>query len=211
MDYSNVGLSGPIPKSELSVNELIKITQSNFFKVSISERASTLGKFKYLGFKPVLHRNKKKQLVVYISLYFYHQGSNYALTKNTKGKTVKKKQKRQTYLLIAKFPHNMKVKNMKRLYDVPLQLFSSDPSFKFFFAFALNNLDAVITDEPLMRKWLGKALTTPPDIRNDSWDTHFTKHFYKMFQFIGNVRPKAYLDDKFKIAQDIKIINPKIG
>ena len=211
MDYSNVGLSGPIPKSELSVNELIKITQSNFFKVSIKERASTLGKFKYLGFKPVLHRNKKKQLVVYISLYFYHQGSNYALSKNAKGKTVKKKQKRQTYLLIAKFPHNMKVKNMKRLYDVPLQLFSSDPSFKFFFAFALNNLDAVITDEPLMRKWLGKALTTPPDIRNDSWETHLTKHFYKMFQFISNVRPKAYLGDKFKIAQDIKIINPKIG
>ncbi|MCK5536529.1 MAG: hypothetical protein KAI79_06865 [Bacteroidales bacterium] len=212
MDFSKLAsASGPLPRSQLSVNELIKITQTNFFKVSIKERASTLGKFKYLGWKPVLHRNKKKQLVVYFSLYFYHQGSNYAMSKNSKGKTIRKRQKRQTYLLIAKFPHSVKIKNMKRLYNENIQLFSSDPSFKFTFCYALNNLDAVITDEPLMIKWLGSALTDPPNNRNDNWDTHLTKHFWRLFQFISNVRPKVYLDEKYLIPNDVKIVNPKIG
>ncbi len=211
MDVSKLGLSGPIPKSELSVNELIEISQKQFFKVGIKERSSTLGGFKYIGYQPVLHRNKKKQLVVYISLHFYHRGSNYDLSKNSKGKTTRKKKKRETYLLIAKFPYKKNLKNMKRLYNAPIQIFSSDPSFKFYFAYALNNLDAVVTDDPKMNKWLGEALTTPPYKNNDNWETHLTKHFYKFFKFIGNVRPKAYLDKKYEIAHDVKIINPKIG
>ena len=211
MDYSKLAPSGPLPKSDLSINELIQISKQSFFKVGIQERASTLGNFKYIGYKPILHRNKKKQLVVYISLYFYHKGSNYDLSKNSKGKTVKKKKKRETYLLVVKFPYNMKIKNMKRLYDVPIQIFSSDPSFKFFFAYALHNLGAVVTDDATLVNWLGIALTKAPNIRNDNWETQLTKHFYKFFKFISNVRPKAYLDKKYEIASDVKIVNPKIG
>ena len=212
MDVTKLFKTAPLPKSKLSVNELIEISQKQFFKVGIKERASTLGGFKYVGFQYTFHRDKKKQLVVYVNLYFYHQGSNVDLTKNAKGKTIKSKRKpRETYLLVAKFPYSMKQKNMKRLYDVPLQIFSSDPSFKFYFAYALNKMDAVVTDEKMIVKWLGKSLTDAPKITNPDLMTQLTKHFYKFFKFIANVRPKAYMDKKYLIPSSVKIVNQKIG
>ena len=211
MDFSKLFPTSPPPKSKLSVNELIELSQQSFFKAGIKDRSSNLGSIKYLGFKYTFHRNRKKQLIVYVNLYFYMKGANATLTKNKKGKTVKKKKPRETYLLVAKFPYNTKIKNMKRLYDVPLQLFSSDPSFKFYFAYALNKMDAVVTDDPKLVSWLGESLTSAPRTNNPEMLTQLTKHFYKFFKFISNVRPKSYLDKRYLLSNDASIKNERIG
>ena len=200
-----------LPKSKLSVNELVEMSQRSLFKVSIKERSANLGKIKYIGFKPVFHRNEHKELVMYVSLYFRMKGANFNMSKNKKGKTVKgKKKPRESYLLVAKFPYDSKIKNMKRLYSKHLQLMSSDPSFKYFFAYALNKMDAVITDDATLVNWLGISLTKAPNVNNPNLKLNLTKHFYAFFKFISNVRPKAYLDEKYMISNDVKIINPKV-
>jgi len=205
MDLSKT-FSG-LPKSKLSVNELIDLSQSDFFRVGIKERASNLGDLRYLGFKYVFHRDTDGKLVVFVNLYFYMKGANFDFKKDKKGKVYKGGTKpRETYLLVAKFPYSDKVKNMKRLYDVPLQLFSSDPSFKFFFAYALNKLDAVVTDDSQLLSWLGESLTKAPNRNNPQLTTQLTKHFYKFFHFISNVRPKDYLDEKFVLKKDVVIV-----
>lgn len=206
MDMSKV-FKG-LPQSKLTVNELIDMTQSDFFTTSIRDRASNLGALKYLGFKYTFHRDNDGKLVVFVNLYFYMKGADADFSKNKKGKVVKSKRKsRETYMLVAKFPYSNKVKNMKRLYDVPLQLFSSDPSFKFFFAYALNKLDAVVTDDGKLVDWLGESLTKKPMHNNPEMTTQLTKHFYKFFQFIANKRPKEYMDDKYILRNDAKIVN----
>ena len=197
-----------LPNSKLTVNELMKMSQKNFFNVGIEERASNLGSLKYIGFKYTFHRDTDDKLVVFVNLYFYMKGANADLYKNKKGKTKKTKRKpRETYMLVAKFPYSDKVKNMKRLYDVPLQLFSSDPSFKYFFAYSLHKMNAVVTDDGKLINWLGESLTKAPKHNNPQMMTQLTKHIYKFFQFIGNKRPKEYMDDKFIIRSDAKIIN----
>jgi hypothetical protein len=104
----------------------------------------------------------------------------------------------------------MKVKNMKRLYDVPLQIFSSDPSFKYFFAYVLHQKGAVVTDDPVLVDWLGIALTKPLKKTNPEWKVQLTKHFYKFFKFIANERPKKYMDKRFLLNSDVRIINKNI-
>lgn len=211
MDASKLFPTTPLPNSKLTVNELVEISQKQFFKVGVKERSANLGSIKYVGFKYSFHRDRKKNLVIYVNMYFYMKGANFDLTKNKKGKTVKGKRKpRETYLLVAKFPYTLKVKNMKRLYNVPLQLFSSDPSFKYYFAYALHKRNAVVTDDATLVNWLGQSLSDAPRIRNPDMLTQLTKHFYKFFQFISNVRPKAYLDKKYMLNNDAKIINNNI-
>jgi hypothetical protein len=136
------------------------------------------------------------------------KGAKSKKTKNSK----KKITPRENYLLVAKFPYNIKIKNMKRLYDVPLQIFSSDPSFKYFFAFALNRLNAVVTDDQTLVSWLGKSLTTEPKKRNPNLQVELTKHFFKFFKFIGTQRPKTYLDKRYNIPSNtsVSILNPKV-
>ena len=190
MDMSKIAVG--LPKSRLTVNELMKLSNRDFFKKSIVERASKVGTLKYQGFKYTFHRDKDKKLVVYVNLYFYMRGA-------------KTKRSRENYLLVAKFPYTRKVKNMKRLYDEPIQIFSSDPSFKFFFAYTLNRFNAVVTDDPVMLDHLGKALTTAPKQKNPEMMVQLTKHFYKFFQFIENNRPKEYMDKKYQIPSNTKV------
>jgi hypothetical protein len=199
-----------LPDSKLTVNELIDLSQSDFFTVGIHERQSTVGSLKYIGYKYTFHRDEDGKMVVFVNMYFYMKGSNMDLGKDKKGKTVvKRRKKRETYLLVAKFPYTLKIKNMKRLYDVPIQLFSSDPSFKYFFAYALHNLGAVVTDDGKLVDWLGKSLTTKPKFTNPNMKVQLTKHFYKFFRFIANNRPKEYLSDKYLLRSDAKIVNKK--
>ena len=206
MDISQI-MKG-LPKSKLSVNEMIDLTQKDFFKLGISERSSNLGSLKYIGFKYTFHRDIDKKLVVFVNLYFYMKGADADLGRNKKGQVVKKKRKkRETYMLVAKFPYSERVKNMKRLYDVPLQIFSSDPSFKFYFAYALNKQNAVVTDDGKLVDWLGESLTKAPVHNNPKLTIQLTKHFFKFFKFIANNRPKQYMDKKYQIKSDAKIIN----
>lgn len=197
-----------LPDSKLTVNELIDLSQSDFFKVGINERQSTVGSLKYIGYKYTFHRDHDGKMVVFVNMYFYMKGSNIDFGKNKKGKTVVKRRKnRETYMLVAKFPYSLRVKNMKRLYDVPIQLFSSDPSFKFYFAYALNKLGAVVTDDGKLVDWLGQSLYVKPKHNNPNMKVQLTKHFYKFFRFIANKRPKEYLDDKYILRADAKIVN----
>jgi len=174
---------------DITVNKLIKMSGDEFFKIGTSERAKRVGKFTYLGFKYVLHRNDKKKLVVYIKLYFIAQGA-------------KNNGKRERYTLVAMLPFKRKIKNMKRLYDLPVKLFSSDPSFKWYFAYALNKYNLVINDEKVILRHLGESLTTAPKKRNPDLVKQLTKHFYKFFVFISNKKPREYLNDKFELSPD---------
>lgn len=194
-----------LPESHLSVNEMIELTSQPFFQKSIGERTKDLGTLRYVGFKYTFHRDTDDKMVVYVNLYFYMKGSNFGGIK--KGKKVKKT--RENYLLVAKFPYTLKVKNMKRLYDLPIQIFSSDPSFKYYFAYALNNLNAVVTDDHVLVKHLGVSLTKKPSRTNPDLQIQLTKHFYRFFQFIANKKPKDYLDKKYMIPSNakIKVIN----
>lgn len=197
-----------LPKSKLSVNELVEMSQRSFFKVDTKTRANNLGALKYIGFKYTFHRDTDGKLVVFVNMYFYMKGANFDYIKDKKGKTkATKRKKRETYMLVAKFPYSHKVKNMKRLYDVPLQIFSSDPSFKYYFAYALNKLDAVVTDDGKLVSWLGESLTKAPNHNNPNLTVQLTKHFWKFFNFIANNRPNQYMDKKYMLRADAKIIN----
>lgn len=203
MDMSKA-LTG-LPKSRLSVNELLDLTEEPFFKKSIGDRIKDLGTLRYVGFKYTFHRDTDNKLVAYVNLYFYMKGSTFGGSK--KGTTIKKA--RENYLLVAKFPYTLKVKNMKRLYDLPMQIFSSDPSFKFYFAYALNRLNAVVTDDKTLVDHLGISMTTKPTQTNPDLQIQLTKHFYKFFNFIANQKPKDYLDKKYMIPSTtkVKVIN----
>lgn len=199
------------PQSHLNVKEMIDLTNQPFFKRSIGERASELGDITYIGYKYSYHWNGNKRLTLFVNLYFYMKGAKGSKrVKNSKDG--RRTGPRPMYTLVAKFPYTTKVKNMKRLYDIPMQIFSSDPSFKFYFAYALHRLKAVVVDDPQITKWLGKSLTTAPTKTNPDLQVQLTKHFYKFFKFLGNHKPKEYLNDKFLIDQNknVKIINQKI-
>ncbi len=101
---------------------------------------------------------------------------------------------------------------MKRLYGLPMQIFSSDPSFKYFFAYALNEMNAIVTDDKALVNWLGKSMTTKPKTNNPNFKVQLTKHFYKFFKFLANTRPKDYLDKKWMLPTDmkVKVMNDKI-
>ena len=176
----------------ISINKLIKMSGDSFFKIGTDLRSKTVGKFTYLGFKYVLHRNSKKNLVVFIKLYFIVQG-------------VKHDGKRERYTLAAMLPYRSDIKNMKRLYDLPVKLFSSDPSFKWYFAYVLNKSDLVINDEKIILAHLGESLTKPPKKRNPNLVKQLTKHFYKFFIFIANKKPKEYLDKKYELEPNFKM------
>ena len=185
------------PQSNLSINELINLSKQPFFKIGIKERASRVGSISYKGFKYVFHRNPKdKKLYVFVNMYFYIKGA-------------KHNNFRETYLLVVKFPYIKNIKNMKRLYNANIQIFSSDPSFKFYFAYALEQHGAVVKDEKEFVKHLGIALRVPPVKRNPEWRVQLTKHFYKLFNFIANAKPKKYLSKEWQIPskQRITIIN----
>jgi len=203
MDLSKA-LTG-LPTSHLSVNEMIDLTSTPFFTKSIGERTKDLGDVKYVGFKYVFHRDTDKKLVTYVNLYFYMKGSNTA--SNKQGKKVKKS--RENYLLVAKFPYTLHIKNMKRLYDLPMQIFSSDPSFKYYFAYALNKLNAVVTDDKALVSHLGVSLTSKPSKTNPDMQIQLTKHFFKFFKFIANKKPKDYLAKKYMIPMNtrVKVLN----
>ncbi len=199
-----------LPTSRLDVDELMKLSKQPFFATSIQERASEVGNFKYIGFKYTYHRTVTRKLVVYANLYFYVQGAR--PPKPKKGSKSKRSSKRETYLIVSKFPYTTEVKNMKRLYGLPMQLFSSDPSFKYFFAYALNEMNAVVTDDKVLLNWLGKSITTKPKTNNPQFKVQLTKHFYKFFKFIENNRPRDYMAQKYMLAptDNVKVLNEKV-
>jgi len=189
------------PKSDLSVEEFFRLSEKPFFSRSITERAKEINKPKYQGFKYSVHYDSiSNKLILFVNLYFFIKGAKNKKTGN-----------RETYLLTVKFPYYKDIKTFKKLYNVPIQIFASDPSFKYYFAFVLNQHNAVVLDEKEFIKHLGIALTVPPKVRNPNWKVQLTKHLYKLFQFLKNVHPKKYLDKKWEIKTSKTITINKKG
>jgi len=188
------------PKSTLSLKKLIDMSQLPFFKKSIKERAKPVGKPKYYGYKFTYHYDPvSNKIILFVNLYFIIKGA-------------KHKDKRNTYLVVIKFPYYKKIKNFRRLYDIPVQVFASDPSFKFYFAYVLHNLyGAVVLDEPEFVKHLGIALTRAPKVRNPDLIAQLTKHLYKIVTFLATQSPKKYLTPAYQIPSSKRITIDKDG
>jgi len=176
--------------SQLNSYTLIAHSQDTMFKKGISERVKMIGGFSYKGFEYVYHQGKNDKIYLFVTLYFEIVSAPYKL----KGK---KKTKREKYTLAVKFPYIQGMKKLEKLMDVPVELFSSDPSFLFFFAYALNKKNAVIKDHPKYTDWLGSALTKKPNKNNPNLRTELTKHFYKVLQFLRTQSPSKYLDERY--------------
>jgi len=181
--------------SQISTNELINHSQSSMFKKSVSERVKQIGDFRYLGFEYVYHQGKDSRVYLFVTLYFQATSAPH----KEKGK---KKTKREKYLLAVKFPYLEGITKLDKLYDTPVELFSSDPSFLFYFAYVLNKKNAVIKDHTKYTKWLGESLEKKPYKNNPKLRTELTKHFYKVIQFIKTQSPKRYLDEKYLTSID---------
>jgi hypothetical protein len=89
-------------------------------------------------------------------------------------------------------------KNIKKFYNLPIQIFASDPSFKYYFAYTLNKEQAVIKRRSFLRH-LGKALKIAPKKNNPKEITQLTKHLYKTVMFLANKRLDQYIQPKYKI------------
>jgi len=188
------------PKSDLTVNEFIQLTKKPFFSRGIEERYKRVSDPKYKGFKYSIHYDSSaNKLILFVNLYFFVKGE-----KGTDGK-------RKTYLLSVKFPYYKDIKTFKKLYNIPIQVFSSDPSFKYYFAYVLNKHNAVILDEETFSKWIKKAIAIPPKKNNPNWKVQLTKHLYKLFKFLQNVHPRTYLAKKWEINIKTRIGIDKDG
>lgn len=185
----------------MSVNMLQRLSERSMFKTATKVRAKDVGGFKYIGYRFVYHESssqkfKKKwknldgsPLSLHIKMYFYVNGAKH------KGK------KREKYLVCAQFPYRREFKTLQNLYNMPVKLFSSDPSFKYYFAYALNKRDAAIVDENVVLKHLGESLTSSPKKRNPNLTAELTKHFFKFFIFIKNKRPMDIMHKKYQLGK----------
>jgi len=197
---NNKNYKGKLPLSsysELTTFQLYKNSESTIFKKSITERTKLLGNFTYKGFEYVYHTGKDKNVYVFVTLYFTISGATYKSVRNS-------------YLLAVKLPFLHNMHKMKDLLDLPVQLFSSDPSFYFYFSYALNVRNSVIIDNKRFKDHLGVSLTKKPKRNNKNLDVELTKHFYKVIRFLKGRKPSEYLLDKFLInLNQIRIPNEK--
>jgi len=197
--------SRKINESKLSVRILQERSNQTIFKTRTNERASAVGSFKYIGYRYVYHEEnsqpfKKKwknldgtPLSLHIKMYFYVYGAKH------KGK------KRQRYLICAQFPFKKGFETLETLYDTPVKLFSSDPSFKYFFSYALNKENALIVDEYVILKHLGNSIKNAPKKRNPNLHTELTKHFFKFFEFVRFKRPQTFLQRRYFLKKQFKM------
>jgi len=186
--------------STIDLDILVTNANSTMFKKSIDERVSNIGDFKYLGFEYTYDKNKQGNVVLFINMYFLATSAPHKLKSGGK--------KRYKYLLGIKFPYIDGMKTMKKINNVPIKIFSSDPSFNYFFAFALNRINAVILDHPKFIKHLSKSLNVKPKKRNPNLRKELTKHLYKVVKFLLRYSPMEYLDEQYLTNIDkIKIPN----
>ena len=190
-----------IPERVESLIDLITLADmSNMpFKKPVEERAKRVGKIRYIGYKNNFYK-KEGKIVRYIAYFFLVQGKKHELKK-------KKLNYRNEYLIIIEMPYVRNVKNMKRIYNLPVKIFASDPSFIFFGdAWILyNNYKAFYIDNQTI-KWAHYAITHPPLKRNPNFIPYLTKHAFKLiFKFLLNKKPKELLKKQeiknYKIPQ----------
>jgi hypothetical protein len=180
-------------ESKINIRNLKEFTKNTMFKTPINKRKKDVGKITYKGWSKELYSLGNK-IVAAANLYFVVEGKRYFDKK-------KKVFRRPKYIQILQIPYKKSYhKQFKAIYDdTPVKIYSSDPSFKYYLAYALNTINAVVRNKET-EKELGIALTKRPNIRNPKLHKEFNKHFYRLVEFIASKRISKYLDDRYYLG-----------
>jgi len=178
--------------SKINIRNLKEATKKTMFKIPINKRKKEVGKSEYKGWSIELATDDNKFLGV-ANLYFVVEGKEY------KDKSGRKQRPR--YLQILQIPYKKSYhQKFEKIYDnTPVKIYSSDPSFQYFLAYALNTINAVVINDETKKK-LGIALTKKPKIRNKKLHKELNKHFYKLVEFISTKKIQKYFDKKFYLG-----------
>jgi len=181
--------------SELDIRTLKNNTKNTMFKRPINKRKKDVGKIKYLGWSKELVSDGNK-IRAMCNLYFIVDGLKH-FDKKTQKTT------RPQYMQIVQIPYKKSYKNrFDSMYEgTPVKVFSSDPSFKYFLAYALNTVNAVVINKKT-KKWLGEALTKRPKIRNKNLHKEMNKHMYKLVEFLATKKIAKYVNDETYIGMN---------
>ena len=170
----------------VTIGYIRKMTEISFFKKSIQERKNELGKVFYTGFT----MEKKDKEVETFNFHFIVEGKYNQLYGRPK------------YLEIIQIPVTKEFRKFYDLYnEQPVKIFSNDPSFKYYMAYALNKYGGVIINNAT-KKHLGKALTTPARKNNPNNKIMMNKHLYFLTDFLKPKRIKNYLQEKYFIDKN---------
>jgi hypothetical protein len=164
------------------------------FKLPINKRKKDVGKIKYLGWSKEIYSYDINKLISATNFYFLVEGKKYFDKK-------RKKYLRPKYLQILQIPYIKDYpKRFKYLYNEhTVKIYSSDPSFKYYLAYALNKANAVIVNN-YTKKELGIALTHFPKMRNPKLHQEMNKHFYRLIEFISIKKVESYMQDRFYLG-----------
>jgi hypothetical protein len=181
-------------ESKLTIKKLKLFTKKTMFKQPINVRKKEVGKVTYLGWSKEIYSYDINKLVSATNFYFLVEGKKYFDKK-------RKKYLRPKYLQILQVPYIKDYpKRFKFLYDEHnVKIYSSDPSFKYYLAFALNKANAVVVNK-YTKKELGIALTHYPKIRNPKLHKEMNKHFYKLVEFISTKKVEKYMSKKYYLG-----------
>lgn len=154
----------------MTIKSLIDNTPSRWIN-----RSTTLGRISYLGWCNDVTSSKDGKKILYIIMFFEIVGSPDG--------------GRKKYKIALRVPYR-RDDNFSDLFDLPLKLVASDPSFYFFQANQFKRSNNII-NIPEVRKALGKAWNKP--VKRYKGGEHMTKHLYRLFRFLGNNPLKKYL------------------
>jgi len=176
--------------SKINLRTLKNMTKNTMFKRPINQRKKELGKIIYKGWSKEIYNLDTNKLIGTINLYFVVEGKKYFDKK-------RKKYIRPNYLQILEVPYikDYHIKFTKLIEEHPVKIYSDDPSFKYYLAYALNKSNAVLINS-FTKKQLGIALTKRPKVRNPKLHKELNKHFYKLVEFISTKRIDKYLNKK---------------
>jgi len=93
--------------------------------------------------------------------------------------------------------------------ETPIKIFSSDPSFQYFLAYALNKVNAVVINRETS-KHLGVALTKKPKTRNPVLHKELNKHMYKLIEFISSKKLNRYINEKTYLGMNKMPTSPDL-
>jgi len=176
-------------QSSLTIRTLKEATKNTMFKTPINQRKKELGKIEYKGWS--IEMDSVGSEFKGLATFYFLVESKLHKDKKTK------KTKRFKYIQILQIPYKKSLKEkFIKIYDTyPVKIYSSDPSFKYYFAYVLNTQNAVVVNKTT-KKNLGIALTKKPLVRNKKFHKEFNKHFYKLVEFISSKKVSTYMNDK---------------
>jgi hypothetical protein len=182
-------------ESKINIRNLKEFTKRTMFRTPINKRKKDVGAITYKGWSIELY-SAGNSIVGVANLYFLVEGKKY-IDKKTK------KIKRPKYYQILQIPYKKSYNiSFGKMYDdTPVKIFSQDPSFKYYLAYALNTINAVVINKET-KKHLGIALTKRPTMRNKKLHKEFNKHFYRVVEFIASKKISKYLDKKLYLGMN---------